>query len=156
MTPLLLLSLLPLLSTVISAPVNNDLELNLPPGPPEIISDDDYDSPSSLYQDSLNETHFYDELPPLLDQEVLKLNVTAFVSRKPHFADDTGEAGDKNSYDDIIQDLMDIKKTPVDSSDLGPQLSWWHILLLSVAALLVTCLCCYFTSCCYLTLDCCR
>ena len=40
-------------------------------------------------------------------------------------------------------------------ADLGLQLTWWQILLLASACVLVTGLCCYFSSCCYFTADCC-
>ena len=57
-------------------------------------------------------------------------------------------------YDDIIQDLLEVKKTQA-ASGLGLQLTWWQILLLASACVLVTGLCCYFSSCCYFTADCC-
>ena len=152
---LISLSLLPVL--LHSRPLqDDDMELNLAPGPPEIISDDDYDSgfdfsSPSLYEDSLNETEFLESLAPI--EPAVKLNLTAFVSRKPHVDEPAEKDG---GYDDIIQDLLDLKMKPTSGdSDLGLQLTWWQILILSVGGLLVTCLCCYFTSCCYLTLDCC-
>lgn len=37
----------------------------------------------------------------------------------------------------------------------GPVLTWWQIVLIFIACLLVTAICCYFSRCCFLVADCC-
>lgn len=111
-----------------------------PPGPPEILPEvsDDYGDPEE-------EDNLLAEFP--------SLEITAVVSRSPNqdLEDEDGVWAD---------DWEDGNSTAVLVSmveDAGPLLvlSWWQILLLLLACVLVSCLCGYLTGCCFLTVDCC-
>ena len=119
-----------------------------PPGPPEILSDleaYDYDA----YDEEEDDLLYEDIRDPNI-----RVEIDAFVSRSPP-AENSNET--ETEYDDIIQDLLEVKRTQVEDSggSLGLQLTWWQILILASACVLVTGLCCYFSSCCFLAADCC-
>ena len=157
MTPLSLLLPLLLVTRSASSPLTQqeDDYTNLPPGPPEILSDleaYDYEAYDDESEDDLD---LYDD-PRVVDD--IKLEIDAFVSRSPppDTSNETETEGEMTEYDDIIQDLLEVKRTdPGLLGGLGLQLTWWQILVLASACVLVTGLCCYFSSCCYLTADCC-
>ena len=126
-----------------------------PPGPPEILSDlEAYDYEAYDDEEAGGDDLLYGD--PLASENV-QVEIDAFVSRSPP-PDNSNETETSNGdemeteYDDIIQDLMEVKRT---DSGLGLQLTWWQILVLASACVLVTGLCCYFSSCCHFTADCC-
>ena len=147
--------LLTLCWLVLSLPSNESRPLQLveedvvtttyPPGPPEILTDDDED-----YDYSETGLNYLDEVKP--DTNEISIEIDAFVSKAPPRVHDQNITEEITEYDEIINNLLEVEKT---SLDLGLQLTWWQILVLTISCLLVTCLFCYFTSCCYLTLDCC-
>jgi len=153
----LLIIFLPLAST---RPVADSGEktTTYPPGPPEIISYDDYEANF----DYLDEDEEDDEMSFMnsernMSNDSISVEIDTFVRKSNINSSDEVSKEDQIFYD--LLDLTDINKTDVvimkDSEDLGLELTWWHVLILSIACLLFTCLCCYVTSCCYLTLDCC-
>ena len=116
-----------------------------PPGPPEILPDletyEAYDYEAYDDEEAGGDDLLYDDLPIAED---VRVEIDAFVSRSPppETSNET-EYDDRGvimtEYDDIIQDLLEVKKTQT-ASGLGLQLTWRQIL--------VTGLCCYFSSCC--------
>ena len=93
-------------------------------------------------------------LEDLRRREKITVEIEAFVSKSP-FEDmeDSGNNVTRDSDYDLIRELLEVEESgperePVE--DLGLVLSWWQVLLLGVGCLLVTCICCYLTSCCYL------
>ena len=131
-----------------------------PPGPPEILSDlEAYDYEGYDDGEAGEDELLYADPPPPGN---VRVEIDAFVSRSPP-ADTSNETDTEggemmSEYDDIIQDLLEVRRTEepgVIPSGLGLQLSWWQILLLASACVLVAGLCCYFSSCCFLAADCC-
>ena len=120
-----------------------------PPGPPEILSDlEAYDYEAYDEEEDGEDDLLYEDIR---DRDI-RVEIDAFVSRSPP-AENSNET--ETEYEDIIQTLLEVKRTRGDSGGLGLQLSWWQILMLASACLLVTGLCCYFSSCCFLAADCC-
>ena len=116
-----------------------------PPGPPEILPDleayEAYDYEAYDDEEAGDDDLLYDDLPIAED---VRVEIDAFVSRSPPpETNNETEYDDRGvmmtEYDDIIQDLLEVKKTQT-ASGLGLQLTWRQIL--------VTGLCCYFSSCC--------
>ena len=123
-----------------------------PPGPPEILSDlEAYDYEPYDDEEAGDDDLLYGDLQV---SEGVRVEIDAFVSRSPppENSNETEISNGETEYDDIIQDLLEVKRT---DAGLGLQLTWWQILLLASACVLVTSLCCYFSSCCYFTADCC-
>jgi len=112
-------------------------------GPPEILPEGD---PVEDYHD--------------LETGVTSLEITAVVSRSPIAGEDMEKIEEKEGNEEE-QDPTEINSEDVlvevsHGNDLPAlHLDWWQLLLLLLACLLITCLCCHLTGCCFLTADCC-
>ena len=142
-----------LLTGVLSVSLSGWLGLALPvqtttfpPGPPQILAGEEEFSQMEMYDDSSDS----DFLEDLRRREKISVEIEAFVSRSP--TEDvlvTENNVTRDSDYDLIKDLLEVDDTPP-LPELGLVLTWWQWVVVVVAGLLVTCLCCYLTSCCYL------
>ena len=138
---------LPLLQTSTTFPPGLlQTPTTFPPGPPQILAGEEEFRQMEMYDDSSDS----DFLEDLRRREKISVEIEAFVSRSPTedvLVSETNVTRDSDY--DLIKDLLEVDDTPP-LPELGLVLTWWQWVVVVVAGLLVTCLCCYLTSCCYL------
>merc|ERR550539_706623 len=97
----------------------------------------------------------YDDMEDfrLRQSSEISVEIEAFVSQSP--SEDVSLEEREKNVTSSDSDYETILKTLEVDNDLSLVLTWWQAALIGLGCLLVTCLCCYITSCCYLSVDCC-